>query len=238
MPQVKPKTDSEALLAELNVNSEQIDPLPPRNDGDPLQVGPKTPPTPRQKMEKFSTRAGGKGFNVKVTGEYYRASKEDPKKKIKKTYETTFVLPNLDAPLSIIRNKLINQRLKKLDPIAGRFRTINIVSATPLSPSTPESRNLAYMSREKLLEYAAEVQVPIDVEDLVFEDTVFLRETIIDFAQNAGTEVGLKKFKDKMQKRIQDRAEADELMKMNPDLQAAPDVNDAPTMEPYPERPD
>lgn len=217
-PSQAPGKPSDDLLAQLNgedsVESSMIDPLPagdPDLEKDPLQVNPDAPKSPVHKSnEKFSTAAGGKGYRVKVKGDYYAAPEKLHGRKQKKPYEAEFNLPHLDAAMSVIKHKLLKKfLLKKYDDFIA-IRTHMIVSATPLSPDTPESKNLAYMNRDALVQHIKDISAPIDYAG--YADTAMLRESVVDYTLNP------KGFEKREKERLVKAQEDAELARMNPEL--------------------
>lgn len=221
---INPQND--ALLAELGMPGATVEnpdgPIPSDTAKDPLEVAaPVKKPIVAQMDAKHSTTVGGKGYTVTVQGEYFASSPEFPNKKVSRNYSVKLNLPSLDRALSIIKNKMLGPKLQSIYKDYISFRTHEIVEARPLSPETPESTNLAYMSREKLLQYVKENNVPVDVADEVYTDVVLLRSAVVDYVLNP------KGFEEREARRIVDHKETLELRKMNPEVA----VTDAPTVE-------
>jgi len=157
-----------------------------------------------------ATKAGGKGWRVVVKGEYL-ALAAGGRGKVKRDYEAEFVLPNLDAALSIIKNKLLDSALRKKYPDFVAARTNKIVDARPLSPETPASRNLQYMNRAQLEAHVQEIRAPISIQD--YPDVTDLRDAVIDYTQTP------KGFAEREALRQKDRAEDRELRALNPEIE-------------------
>jgi hypothetical protein len=208
------------LLAELNGGS----PMPPMIDEAPtaapsreneLTVPAPSKPSPVAAADAVhATRAGGKGYRVRVKGEYYALGAEG-RGKVKRPYTAEFNLASLDKALSIIKNKLLTLALKKAHPDFAADRTCFIVDATPLSPATPKSNNLAYMDRGQLEEYvrASAPRIPIDPSPENYPDVTHLREAIIDYIQTPDG------FAEREKERQEKRAEDRELAALNPGLE-------------------
>jgi hypothetical protein len=165
-------------------------------------------PSPRQAADaKHSTAAGGQGYEVLVRGEYH--ARLDEKRKVAKPFELTVKLPALDKALSVLRRKLLPVLLTKKDPQFVAVRTADIVDVKPLSPTTPESQNLQFMSRPKLLQYIAEYSVPLDPRLDEYKDTVALRDAVMDHRANP------RGFEEREARRRADRAETAAVLAMN-----------------------
>ena len=204
----------QALLDELNgdpiveLKSPDAPATPPPAE-DPLELPPLIAPTKRAAADaKHSTSAGGKGYRVKVRGEYFAQSK-DSNATIRKNYEAEFNLPDLEKALSVIVGKLLAPALRKKYPDYKAYRTHEIINTTPIGGAAP-SNNIAYMNREALARYVKDNQVPLDAEDYV--DVTHLRDAVIDFTLNP---VG---FEDREAAKQVERAELAALAAMNPGL--------------------
>lgn len=206
---------SDDLMKELNgelppLAPGEVAPTPAPSRDEQLTVpGPIKPSAARAADAVHSTRSGGSGWRVKVKGDYFAQSPEG-RGKVKKDYEAEFNLPNLDAALSVIKNKLLAPTLRKKYADFVRARTCRIIDALPMSPNTPATRNLQYMNREQLMEHVAAVRAPIDPEAYV--DVTDLRDAVIDFTQTP------KGFEDREARRQKDRAETAALAALNPDI--------------------
>lgn len=201
-----------ALAAGMTVVDEQDNSELKRN---PLEIPAPAPLTAVQKAdEKHSTKAGGSGYSVKVRGDYYAPSKDQPGKKVKNKYEVDVNLPSLDNALSVIRSYLVAPAIRRNPKYAdfSSVRTCEIVSVTPLSASTPDSRNLQFMSREGLEAFISDQNAPIDPKE--YEDLGDLRRSVIDFQLNP------RGFEDREVKRRKERKLKAELAAMNPELAA------------------
>ncbi len=129
-----------------------------------------------------STKAGGDGYRVRVQGEYL-AEAPGGKGKVAKPFEIEVNLPSLDGALSVIKNTILARAVKKKYPDAIKPRGAGrIVHAHPLTPSTPQTRNLQYMDHDNLVLYVKQVGAPLDPSD--YPDVVDLRDAVIDWTQN------------------------------------------------------
>lgn len=207
---------ADPLLAQLNGE----DPMPPRVDPAPdaapsreveLTVAAPAVPSAVEKADKvFSTRAGGKGYAVVVKGEYF-ADNPSGRGKILKPYELEFYLPHLEAALSVIKNKLLEPKLRKTCSDFVAVRTHKIVGSRPLSPETPETNNIQYMDRAQLEVHIKFIRAPIDPS--AYADAADLRETLIDFIQTPDG------FEKREAERRATRAGDAELAKLNPGIE-------------------
>lgn len=199
------------LLAELNGDA----PLPPLVDAAPAQapsrdveleakVAPK--PTPIQ----AANAAAVNGHRVTVEGEFLATSPLG-KGRIKKSYEESFNLPDLTAALSVIKNKLLAPRLQKKHPDFARVYTLRTKDVQPLSPSTPPSNNIAYMTRAQLEAEVKARKAPIDLA--AYPQVPDLRDALVDFVQNPSG------FEAREAERQTQRAEDRALAAMNPEDQ-------------------
>ena len=211
-------TSADALLDQLNgdlppLAPGEAAPVPPASRDSELTVGAAPAPSPVQAADAaHSTRAGGKGWLVKVKGEFL-APAPDGRRKVKKPYEAEFGLPNLDAALSNIRKNLLEPKLRKMFPDFAAVYTAKIVGTRPLSPETPLSNNLAYMNREQLEAHVKSIRAPIDLA--AYPDVTDLRDAVIDYTQTPSG------FEAREKARQSDRAAKSELAALNPDI----DVN-------------
>ena len=207
--------ESDALLDELNgamppMAPGDAEPVPAPSREAELTVPSPPPPTAVRAADALhATSSGGKGWVVKVVGEYL-AMAADGQKKVKRDYEAEFRLPHLDAALSVIKNKLLEPTLRKKYADFVGVRTHKIASATPMSPETPASNNLQYMSREQLSSHILAIRAPIDAS--AYPEVTDLRDAVIDFTQTP------KGFPEREAKRQKDRAEDRELRALNPDV--------------------
>lgn len=101
-------------------------------------------------------------YKVKVQGQYIARSGVMNNERIIKDYEIEGVIPTMTAALSIVKNKLLAPALaaKYADYLA--YRTYHIVEVTPLTQeaiNTFSKKEVAYMSREAIIEYVKENRV-------------------------------------------------------------------------------
>ena len=210
------------ILAALNgadpVMPPMIDPAPPAA---PTREAQLTIPVissvtdPVQSADALhATKHGGRGYKIRVKGEYY-AQNPDGRGKIKKPYAAEFNVAQLDGALSVIKNKLIKFALTKKYPDFAAERTCYVMEAIPLNAATPKSNNLAYMDREQLIQYIAQSnpKIPIDLSSPdSYLDVTQLREAVIDYVQTPDG------FAARERVRQEKRAEDRELAILNPDL--------------------
>ncbi len=163
---------------------------------------------------QHATRFGGRGYKIRVKGEYYAPAPSGAHGKIKKDYTAEFNVTQLDGALSIIKNKLLKLALTKKYPDFIADRTCYIIDATPLNAATPKSNNLAYMDRDQLESYVlmSQPRIPINPDSESYPDVTHLREAIIDYIQTPDG------FKEREALRQEKRAEDRELALLNPEL--------------------
>jgi hypothetical protein len=106
-------------------------------------------------------------------------------------FKETFKLPNLDAALSVIQNKLINPRLKEKNPKALRFRTCGMVDVKEIvgdkaiskkNSKKLDEKNIDIMNRNELAEFVTLKGLPIDVVE--FGDIMKARQAVKDALDN------------------------------------------------------
>lgn len=179
---------------------------------DPLAIPVARPAPLAQKLDKtHATSAGGKGYAVKIKGDFFAAAKDAPGKKILKPYEVVVNVTQLDGALSTIKNKILDVLLRKKygeDGYLG-FRTHEVVEARPLG-GAPESNHLAYMTRERLVVHVEENRIPVEPRE--YANVEDLRAAVVDFTLNP---VG---FEEREKLRQADRKETAQLLALNPDL--------------------
>lgn len=220
-------TEQDTLLAELNGLSNtsltQADPelaqaiAAAAPKGDPLDVTPgKDAASAAAKADAKSSKAvGGDGYLVTIRGTY-TVRPADGKGRATKEYRIPFRMPYLIHPktgasaLGIIVGKLLNPAIKKTDVGSLGYRTHEVESAEPLTPSTPPVNHLQFMDRTRLIRYIADNAVPINAAE--YHDVSELRDRVIDWKLNP------KDFEAREAKRAGDRADVAELLAMNPEL--------------------
>ncbi|MBW1672039.1 MAG: hypothetical protein JRJ45_00085 [Deltaproteobacteria bacterium] len=126
----------------------------------------------------------GKGFEVKLTGEYIAKSGVMGKERILKNYEITCIVPSTDKVLSVIKNKILSPKLKQAYDDYVIFRTYHILEITPLSPEdgfSADLNNIRYMGRQDLERVVRTnaLGVPVNLYPSLFK----LREAVY-FASN------------------------------------------------------
>lgn len=217
--------ETAALLGELKglPGAPSVTPLDAHPDApqdpNPLKILPPAPtPLLRAADALHSKTAGGKGYRVTVSGEYYAPSK-DHTGKIAKRYKLDFNVPALEmvdpvtkqtvGALGVIVGKLLIPALKRLDPSALGYRTHEVVETKPLGDAPP-TNDVQYMARPALEAQINALKAPIDASKILrVED---LRESLIDFLLNP------KGFDEREAARQANRAQLAELHEMNPEL--------------------
>jgi hypothetical protein len=202
--------DGETVPGQASVSV--VEPIDKGPQDDPLDVDPSRTAGPvsavRTSDAVHSTKAGGRGYEVVVEGEYFSKIPGELSAKDKKPYRITVNLPSLDKALASLKKVLLPRLLPKLHPDYTGVRTINIVSARPLTPETPAAMHLQFMPKEALEKYIAEQRVPVVAKD--YSDVTHLREAVIDYVLNP------KGFEEREIRRQKVRAEEAELLKLNP----------------------
>jgi hypothetical protein len=125
-----------------------------------------------------------KGFEVVLTGEYVARSGVMGKERVLKNYKITCIVPSTDKVLSVIKNKILGQKLKKEYEDYVLFRTYHILSIKPLSEEdrfSADLSNIRYMDRDSLVGLVKNnaLGVPCDLYPSLFK----LREAVL-FASN------------------------------------------------------
>ncbi len=182
---------------------------------DPLETNPaKAAPSHVQKSDaKHATRNGGRGYAVTVAGQYYAPAETSMGRKVTKPYEITVNVPKLEGALSVIKNELLAPAIKRKHPDYLGYRTYNVIGARPLNAETPESSNLAFMTRAQLEAYASSNRVPVvpahypKIEDL--------RAAVVDYTLNP------EGFAKREGAKQAERAQRAELAELNPELNHA-----------------
>ena len=206
---------NDPLLAELN-GALAAKPLPPPAVTDGAALDPEKDPSTNQppsfddalekaaaepaqvahsqRVDKIHSKAaGGFGYKIIVTGEYYAKSIE-AKGNVIKHYTLAFNLPSLtnekkESALGIIVGQsrpsggMLKNALKKMDPLALAPRTHSIKSVEPLR-GAPEPTGIQYMSFQSLKAYvlAHQETIPLDPED--YWNVEDLRTDVIDLLLN------------------------------------------------------
>jgi len=171
-----------------------------------------------------------KGFEVKVEGEYIARSGVMGKERVIKNYEIKCIVPDLEKPLSVIKNKILAAKLRNKYEDYSMFRTYHITEINPLSDEdkfSADLSNVKYMSKEALLGVIRKnaLKVPYDL----YPDLFKLREAV-QFAMNDP-----KGYERQLDLRREDLELDKEVAGLNPDI--APkgsninedESNDAPT---------
>ena len=177
---------------------------------DPLDVKDKEPESAVKSADAVhSIAAGGKGYRVNVQGDYYVPAPHGAKGKITKRYDLNFVLPSVDKALVVIVTKLLRPALRKMDPNSMGFRTHELISVEPLG-GAPAPKHLALMNRDALEAHIQAHDLPIKPSE--YAEVTHLRDAVIDLTQNP------KGFEAREAVRQKERAEFEELRKLNPGL--------------------
>jgi len=188
---------------------------------DPLVVSPPPTPSAAVKFQKAAESKAGdnrlRGYAVTVAGNYSAPSADTPGKKVKKQYTLTVNLPSLEGALSVIKNKMLDKMLKVKYRDYVTYLTHEIVNVLPLTPDTPESNNIAYMSFDALKSFVGARGVPLVLSDYGL-DVRSLRSAVTDWILNP------KGFEDREKKRLDDRKLEKELEAMNPSAVSVPEV--------------
>lgn len=193
-----------------------------------------------------SVKAGGRGYQVVVAGDYFSRA-PDGKGHDLKEYEIPFNLPELknaagETALAIIirlsrpEHSLLIRALKLKDPRFKAVHTYHVKSITALN-GAPEPTSVQYMSMEALSDFARQRELGIDPAD--YWDVEHLRADVIylvtNFADNrdartgepvsdkigaSGKGLGLRVSAiETVRKRHQERKDAKALLDMNPGLE-------------------
>lgn len=211
------------LLAELkgdiSIAGTQVDPPPVTDRTDLLEVAPDKPlPLAKALDARHSTAAGGKGYAITVTGDYFAdAGSDNPGRKLKKPYTVVVNIPSLgvgNEALSLIRKRLLDAAIRRDKNYADSrgHRTARISDVRPLSPASPESTNIRFMSREALEGHAKFTRIPLDLGAYAALSTDILREAIADYTINP------KGFEARETARQAQRQQDAELAAINPGL--------------------
>lgn len=211
------------LLSELNSDPatkiEAVDAPHKTTPPNPLEIQTPAPLSPvAAANKKHSTAHGGKGYHVTVKGNYRAPEPGSGSGKILKPYEISFTLPTLDCAMSVAKNKMLPVLLPKKYPDYLSLQTHEIVEATPLSPTLPETKNLQFMNRGQLEAHAREYANGV-IDPSNYPDIALLREAIIDHHQNP---LG---FKERQELKLKDIAQDAELAALNPEMADEPVVH-------------
>lgn len=210
------------LLAELNggggvaatpQEAKELAAAEEATKANPLIIAPIPKPSAIKRAEaKMSAAAGDnrlRGYAVTVEGNFSTPSVDTPGKKVKKPYSIVVNLPSLEGALSIIKNKMLDKMLKMKYPGYVTYLTHVITNVRPLTPDTPESNNIAYMTFEALCNFVKSREVPLDLTDYG-NDVRSLRAAITDWVLNP------KDFVIREKKRLDEAKLQKELDAMNP----------------------
>lgn len=121
------------------------------------------------------------GFRVKVVGTYIAQSGVMGKEKIVKNYEFDANIPSMRMALSTVKNKLLEPVLSKKYPDYVSYRTYHIIKIIPLDEKSREQLKkieIQYMTRDMLLDYISENQLPVDAN--LYPDLLALRVAVQD----------------------------------------------------------
>ncbi len=102
-------------------------------------------------------------YEVKVHGEYFAQS---GKERVVRGYRATFRLPNADAPLGIIKGKLLTPFLQKKDPGFTAVYTHHIDGINPKGRKfDPDEIPYRFQTKEQLKVYCSRHHLNLDVDD-------------------------------------------------------------------------
>ncbi len=152
-----------------------------------------------------------KGYLVKVVGDYFGSATQFDRKRQKFPYEIEVVVNNPDRALSIIKNKLLAQALRRKYPNYHIWRTHQLVSITNQDGSKVQGiTNIRLMDFDDLAAYVRKNKLPVKLE--LYTELGFLR-TMVFLAETNQREFTLK------QEHLEKECKEDkELRALNPDL--------------------
>jgi len=102
-------------------------------------------------------------YEIKVHGEYFAQS---GKERVVRGYKATFKLPNADAPLGIIKGKLLSPFLAKKDPGFTAIYTHHIDEVNPVGRKfDPDEIPYRFQTKEQLRIYCRRHRLPINVDE-------------------------------------------------------------------------
>ena len=209
------KEENDDLLAELNgeaatpQEAKELAAAELNAKTDPLVVAPKPKPSAAQRAAAEAAKKGPvAAYAVTVEGLYLAPAKDSPGKKVKKSYTLTVNLPSLEGALYVIKNKLLDKRLKMKYPDYTTFLTHEIVDVKTVGANAAPSDNIAYMGEPELLAHIKYVKAPINPKNYD-GDIKGLRAAVVDFTVNP------KGFAEREAVRVKDRAEDLELERLN-----------------------
>lgn len=102
-------------------------------------------------------------YEVEVHGEYFAQS---GKERVVRGYRATFRLPNADAPLGVIKGKLLKPFLLKKDPGFLDVYTHHIDSIKPKGREfDPDEIPYRFQTKEQLRTYCSRHRLNIDVDE-------------------------------------------------------------------------
>ena len=102
-------------------------------------------------------------FEVKVHGEYFAQS---GKERVVRGYKAVFKLPNADAPLSVIKGKLLKPFLEKRDPGFLDIYTHHIDEINPKGRKfDPDEIPYRFQTKDQLKEYCRRHRLPVKVDE-------------------------------------------------------------------------
>lgn len=105
----------------------------------------------------------GEHYEVKVHGEYFCQS---GKERVVRGYKATFKLPNADAPLGIIKGKLLSPFLTKKDPGFTSVYTHHIDEINPVGRKFgPDDIPYKFQTKEQLRIFCKRHRLPINVDE-------------------------------------------------------------------------
>lgn len=161
----------------------------------------------------------GKGFKVKIVGEYYARSKAIGGERIISFYEFEAVIPSLTCALSVVKNKLLTPILKKKHEDYIMYRTYHITQITPLDEKSRHQMRkveVEYMDRLSLVDYITENVLP--VESRLYPDLFKLRIAVREAKDD------VKGYLKKLELRKTDLEMDVEIASLNPGMNDQPET--------------
>lgn len=102
-------------------------------------------------------------YEAKVHGEYFAQSGKD---RVVRGYTAVFRLPNADAPLGVIKGKLLKPFLQKKDPAFLDVYTHHIDEINPKGRKfDPDEIPYRFQTKEQLRTFCARHRLPINVDE-------------------------------------------------------------------------
>ncbi len=147
------------------------------------------------------------GFDLTIEGDYFVT---DGRHKGLKRYSFDFKLPSMDSALSIIKNKVLDNMLKKIYPDYVSYRTYEITRVQPFGSAKLAGFDLWSSSRDEVENYIRKSELPVKVK--YYPTLMGLREGV----QLA--EADLDRFLLNQEKLEEDFAFTKQLRELNPEM--------------------